>query len=247
MMLAAERAEKQDRNESLRASPVHRHPARIGHAWHDDFVFDGIDDGPPQLSVTESDQCLICRGEFGEMESDTMVYELSCQHAFCADCITQWFASADVSTCPHCRRRAAGLRTCERATVETIRSKTETADDQPAQAFKPGRGAAAQAAANNVGTTPRGSGGAPAVAAAADGAAAGGTADDAAACADVPVSCKACAETTPKALLGQTSGSRQTEAGPAASAREPTSCFPQRRLFRDSNGVNGCTLTYSLN
>ena len=55
---------------------------------------DGDIDGP-QLSVTESDQCLICRAEFGEMDSDTMVYELSCQHAFCADCITQWFSSAD--------------------------------------------------------------------------------------------------------------------------------------------------------
>ena len=81
------------------------------------------DDTDAQLFVTGVDQCSICKDQFVEMEEDDkVIYELSCRHAFCGNCIEEWFQSAGSSNeCPNCRRRFAGLRTCARATVSKIR------------------------------------------------------------------------------------------------------------------------------
>ena len=71
--------------------------------------------------------CGICSTEFGEKEPDSVVCQLDCGHAFCAECITTWFGSADMNTCPHCRRLfKTGLRTCPRATVAAIRRARQT-------------------------------------------------------------------------------------------------------------------------
>ena len=83
----------------------------------------GDDNTGAQLFVTGADQCSICKDQFEEMEEDDkVIYELSCRHAFCANCIEEWFQSVGSSNeCPNCRRRFAGLRTCARAAVGKIR------------------------------------------------------------------------------------------------------------------------------
>ena len=96
--------------------------ARKAKGTHDEKA--AVDLPSSDFVVSLVHECLICSTEFGEKELDSVVCQLDCGHPFCAECITTWFESADMNTCPHCRRLfKTGLRTCPRATVAAIRAR----------------------------------------------------------------------------------------------------------------------------
>jgi hypothetical protein len=81
--------------------------------------------------VMPTETCAICRGTFAAMEASTRICQLHCKHAFCFECIDNWFKvdlvedgqlSSVVSgkSCPECRRGFASLRKSVTATVADI-------------------------------------------------------------------------------------------------------------------------------